>query len=205
MNEPTLPVQSLKTLFISSAFATILAIIILIIAILPAEYGIDLTGLGKAMGLTQLAPKPKSALSTALKSNPGSFVDMSLKTIETQLLEKPMAKLKQKNARPWKDIVTIIIPPMKGLEYKFYLRKGADLAFEWQTDGTKLYFDFHGEPEGDMTGYFKSFKLATDNKLSGTLTALFAGSHGWYWKNKTQTPVKIILKTKGDYQILGII
>ena len=48
-------VQSKKTLLKASAFASLLATLIFIIAILPAEFGIDPTGLGKAMGLTQLA------------------------------------------------------------------------------------------------------------------------------------------------------
>ena len=50
---PNLP--SLKSLLIASAFAVLLAIVILILAVLPAEYGIDITGYGKKMGLTTLS------------------------------------------------------------------------------------------------------------------------------------------------------
>lgn len=205
MNEFTPPVQSLKTLFISTFLATILAAIILITAILPAEYGIDPTGLGKIMGLTVLAPAKKTALSiTTANDNPSISSDISIKEIDPKLVEAQMAHLRQEIKTSWKDTVTITIPPLKGLEYKFYLEKGANLEFEWESDGEKIHFDFHGEPKGDTTGYFKSFKITTDNKSSGTLTAPFAGSHGWYWENKTQVPVKIRLKTKGNYQILGV-
>ena len=204
MNEFTPPVQSLKTLFISTLLAIILAAIILITAILPAEHGIDPTGLGKMMGLTVLAPAKKSALSVVADSKSSLSADISIKEIDPKLVEEQMAMLRQETTTLWKDTVTITIPPLKGREYKFYLEKGANLEFEWESDGEKIHFDFHGEPKGDTSGYFKSFKITTDNKSSGTLTAPFAGSHGWYWENKTQTPVKIFLKTKGNYRILGV-
>ena len=55
------------------------------------------------------------------------------------------------------DTVTIEIPVRKGLEYKLLMEKYAHLEYEWSTDGEELYFDFHGEPRGDTTGYFESF------------------------------------------------
>jgi hypothetical protein len=204
MNEFTPPVQSLKTLFISSLLATVLAVVILITAILPAEYGIDPTGLGKIMGLTVLAPAKKPVLSVTANSNPSIPSDISIKEIDPKFVEEQMPVFRQEATSLWKDTVMITIPPLQGLEYKFYLEKGANLGFEWKSDGEKIHFDFHGEPKGNSTGYFKSFKITTDNKSSGTLTAPFAGSHGWYWENKTRTPIKIFLKTKGNYRILGL-
>jgi len=66
-----------------------------------------------------------------------------------------------------------------------------------------LYFDFHGEPKGDKTGYFKSLQEDTADQQQGALITTFAGSHGWYWKNETASPISLILKNKGDYQVLG--
>ena len=171
---------------------------------MPAEYGIDVTGLGQKMGLTALAPVKKSPFTVSNETAPSEI--MTVKVVDPDRVETEMKLIRQAASEKalWNDTVTIIVPPMKGVEYKFYLDKGKKLAFEWKTDGTKLYFDFHGEPKGDTTGYFKSFKIATELESSGTLTIPFAGNHGWYWKNKTKIPVKIILKTKGDYRILGL-
>lgn len=102
---------------------------------------------------------------------------------------------------PWKDSITITIPAHSGKEYKFSLEKNAVLEYTWNTDGHKLYFDFHGEPKGDTTGYFKSFKVHTADRSSGSLTAPFAGTIGWYWKNTGPTPVTIVLHTRGSYQL----
>jgi len=104
----------------------------------------------------------------------------------------------------WKDTINITIPARGDKEYKFHLAKGATLVYTWKTNGAKLFFDFHGEPAGDTSGYFKSFKKNTDSQSEGSLTTSFDGTHGWYWKNNTPFPVTIELKTKGIYQRLDL-
>jgi len=104
----------------------------------------------------------------------------------------------------WKDSISVIIPARSDKEYKLQLAQGATLEYRWQTNGPTLFFDFHGEPTGDTSGFFKSFKKSTDSQSSGVLTTSFAGTHGWYWKNNTASPVTITLKTRGTYQRLDI-
>jgi len=181
VNNPDTPVQSLKTLLISSITAVILAFIILVCFVGPAEFGIDPTGLGSKMGLTVLAKSPSTDSKTTINCPAG------------------------KQAQDWSDIVIITIPANSGLEYKFYIKKENKLVYTWKTNGEKLYFDFHGEPAGDTTGYFKSFNETTDYQSTGSLIAPFTGAHGWYWENKTSTPIKVMLKTKGQYEIKGLI
>ena len=60
MNEIEHPIQSTKTLLKASFGALVLAIVILVLAVLPAEYGIDPTGVGKSLGLTALAPSEEA-------------------------------------------------------------------------------------------------------------------------------------------------
>ena len=98
------------------------------------------------------------------------------------------------------DLINITIPARGDKEFKFHLAQGAALEYAWQTNGAVLFFDFHGEPAGDTTGYFKSFKKSTNSQSNGSLTASFTGTHGWYWKNNTASPIDIVLKAKGDYQ-----
>jgi len=104
----------------------------------------------------------------------------------------------------WKDSINIVIPARGDKEYKFSLAKGATLEYTWKTDGANLFYDFHGEPAGDTSGYFKSFKKSTENQTSGSLTSIFKGTHGWYWKNNSSSDVTITLKSKGDYQRLDL-
>jgi hypothetical protein len=104
----------------------------------------------------------------------------------------------------WKDSITITIPARGDKEYKLHLAEGAMLEYAWETSGTALFFDFHGEPAGDTTGYFKSFKKGNNRRSNGSLTTLFEGTHGWYWKNNTALPVTIALEVKGEYKRLDL-
>ena len=97
------------------------------------------------------------------------------------------------------ETITVIVPAGRGVEYKFIMAQYQKLEYEWRTDSEALYFDLHGEPQGDTTGYFESYAIATLRKMKGSFTAPFTGSHGWYWKNTSDTPVKVILTVKGDY------
>ena len=184
----TIPHPSAKSLIWSCISSILLAIIILVIAVLPAEYNIDPTGLGKTLGLTVLSQTDNDSRKASVISCP-----------ETAGLTPENASTLE-----WKDTVVITVPANKGLEYKFYIAKDEKFEFIWNTDGEALYFDFHGEPEGNKTGYFKSFKESTQSQSSGTLSVPFTGSHGWYWQNKTNKPVTIILKTRGNYKALGL-
>jgi len=103
------------------------------------------------------------------------------------------------------DTVVIFIPAGGNLEYKFELEEGEALQYSWETDGSDLYFDFHGDMKFGKPGEFQSFEKTTGNESSGTLVAPFAGAIGWYWKNDSAKPVEVLLKTSGDYDIIGII
>lgn len=187
------PVQSLKSLLIASVFATLLAALILITTVLPAEYGMDPTGFGRLTGLTALSAQ------TTAGSQP-----QAIACAQTNDIGKSAQTDQQSPVTQWQDTVKILVPAGKGLEYKFHLQKGATLEYAWTTDGAGLYFDFHGEPQGDNTGYFKSYQETTDSQANGALVAPFEGSHGWYWENKSGSPVTVMLNTKGAYRILGL-
>ncbi len=179
----TITQTSTQSLIWSCIISVFLAIIILLVCVFPAEYNIDPTGLGEKMGLTALA----------------------IKTDKLTVISCP-EKIDSDNQKfKWQDAVSITVPAKKGLEYKFSIKKGEVFEFSWNTGGEKIYFDFHGEPEGNTNGYFKSYKIDTQNQSSGSLQIPFTGSHGWYWENKSNQPVTIILKTRGNYKKIGLI
>ena len=182
MNTTNIPVQSVATLIKASIVAVIIATVALVLVILPAEYNIDPTGVGKALQLTSIA---QAAETTGVE--------------ELAVVEEVTQA--EQSVPERSDTVAIEIPANKGLEYKLLMEKHAHVEYEWTTDGEALFFDFHGEPRGDTTGYFESFAITTSNNMKGSLTTPFAGSHGWYWKNTTDTPVIVTLSIKGSYVI----
>ena len=121
------------------------------------------------------------------------------KKIETKK-EAPFLQPLSNTNLSWQDTIKITVPANKGIEYKFDVKKDATFSYTWKTvNDEQLFFDFHGEPKGNTTGYFKSYKETTDNMSSGTLIAPFEGTHGWYWSNQTAQPITIILKAVGSY------
>jgi hypothetical protein len=151
-------------------FSIIFAAMILLTIILPAEYNIDPTGIGKQLGLTVF-----SEVKTESINNEPTDIGLTSQTIE------------------------VIVPAGRGVEYKFIMAQFKKLEYEWTSNNAPLYFDLHGEPKGDTTGYFESYTIATSNEMKGSFTTPFAGSHGWYWKNTTETPITIKLIIKGEY------
>lgn len=168
---------STKTLIKASVAAAVVAVIALVTLILPAEYNIDPTGMGKQLGLNSIAQ--------AANAEPAAVQALAKGSAEFQTIE-------------------IIVPAGRGVEYKFAMPQYAKMTFEWLTDGEPLYYDLHGEPEGDTTGYFESYTIATNSEVKGSFTAPFAGSHGWYWKNKSDKPVAVQLMVKGQYDVIGL-
>ncbi len=172
------PLLSTGNLIKSSVLAGIFALLILITTILPAEYGIDPTGIGLSLGLTKLA-NPTHAEPTQPATTE--------QTDETQ-----------------KHMIDIIVPAGMGLEYKLHIVKGEKVKYSWQTTGGELYFDLHGEPEGDTTGYFESYAESTVDTIKGLFITPFEGSHGWYWENKGNTDVIVSLMVEGRFEIIGL-
>lgn len=177
MSEEKLSIQSTRTLVKALLVAVVLATVIFVSFVLPAEYNVDPTGIGKSLGLTVLATSQEPALGIPdLSDDPGYREDQTM----------------------------VAIPANSGLEYKFSLPQYGKLIYEWSSGDTVLVFDLHGEPQGDTTGYFESFAAANSNAMKGSITVPFAGSHGWYWRNGSDEVVYVHLKTEGNYEIIGL-
>jgi hypothetical protein len=151
------------------------AVIIFVVAILPAEFGIDPLRTGKSLGFSSL------------------YQEDGVKT-NTLILQ---------NQKYLTDDTEITIEPGKGIEYKYRLAKGAPMLFSWVST-EYVVFDFHGEPTGGKPGEFESHETGVGAEQHGTLTTPFTGTHGWYWENQSEQPVIVNLNTAGYYEIVGI-
>ncbi|WP_198590419.1 hypothetical protein [Shewanella sp. 10N.286.52.B9] len=199
-----IPVHSTATLIKASIAAGVIAAIVLLTAILPAEYNIDPTGIGKALGLTKIAQAAE--IGTVENTESVEGID-DIESAALVIVTAPLvADIKQarKTAAVRSDSVNVVIPAGKGLEYKLLLNQFTHLTYQWHTlDEAPLFFDFHGEPQGDTTGYYESYNISTADKVTGSLTTPFAGAHGWYWKNTSDAAITVVLNTTGAYNIKG--
>lgn len=172
---------SRRRILMATAIALFVAHTVLVVAVLPAEYGIDPLGTGKALGLTALAETPEergAAPSTLEAVRPGVNTPQTL----------PLAQ----------DAFTVELRPFEGVEYKYRVEKGGSLVYTW-TASSDVGFDFHGEPDGAPATYSESYGKGTGRTAAGVFIAPTAGVHGWFWENATAGRVTITLTTSGFY------
>lgn len=110
--------------------------------------------------------------------------------------------LTQKATEPRNDETTLTISPGQGVEYKLHMSLGQALDYAWKAD-QPLYFDFHGEKDGDAASAFTTHKKGTQANDSGNFTSPFTGKQGWYFENRNGAPVSVTLKMSGYYVVLG--
>lgn len=186
------PLPSLTQLFKALGIALLVAAVILITVVLPAEYGIDPTGIGKALGLTELNAANTEETETA--ALPATAV------IETADAVQSFATVTKSESPFQSKQMTILLEPGKGMELKALMREDEQFVFNWQTDGGQLYVDMHGERPNAGDEFTSYWEEKQADSAYGGFTAPFDGSHGWYWRNRTKAPVTINLEISGFYE-----
>lgn len=175
-----------KSLVKASLVALAIAGALLVTAILPAEYGIDPTGVGRTLGLTALH---------SVDADPVAGVPVEASAARSPLFKSDI---------PYRsDTVEVPLAPHQGAEIKAVMAKGQSFIFHWEADGGPVYFDMHGDPPNARENEFTSYWVGESQaNASGNFEAPFEGVHGWYWENRGDTPVTIRLRTSGFYESL---
>lgn len=181
----------------STAIAAAVAAGLLVTVVLPAEYAIDPTGVGRLLGLTQMG-EVKVALAAEAEAEaaaPGIAPPVAVATAASPPASSAAAAAPAAPAAKVEE-VTITLAPHQAAEFKAEMRKGATVDFRWSTDGPKLNFDTHGDGQGiKYHGYAKGSEAVSE----GQLTAAFDGAHGWFWRNRAGKPVTLTLRVSGEF------
>jgi len=191
---------STKQLITSTFIAAIAAGIILVTSILPAEYGIDPTGVGRALGLVEMA-EIKSSLAKEQQAELQQSVVISNSTTEDKEIAESLAIAQPPITKPFNvqaDTKVFVLKPGQATEIKLAMKKGQKVEFQWLTKGGNLNFDTHGDSKD--TSYHSYNKGRNVGSDKGVLEAAFDGSHGWFWRNRSKNNVEVTLTTQGQYQ-----
>ena len=178
---------SKKGLLVRLAASLAAAAILLVCLVLPAEFHIDPTGLGKVTGLMALSQPvtPDKPASATLASQPPSASGV----------------LARSYAVPFRsDEIKIPLKADQELEYKVKMQPGGTLVYSWAVNKGMVYYDFHGEKPEDPE-HAQSYAMDTTTHANGSLIAPFAGIHGWFFQNEEGGPVMITLKMSGYYEL----
>ncbi|QGG89407.1 transmembrane anchor protein [Agrobacterium sp. MA01] len=193
----------------STVISVIAAGVLLVTVVMPSEYAIDPTGLGSAMGLTEMG-EIKSQLAEEAELDRQKDQNAGESLIAPQAAPAPPegSSLLDRIIREFgisaayaqdamrQDEVSITLQPGEGAEVKLVMLKGAKANYAWTANGSKVNFDTHGDGGGESISYEKGRGAA---EHAGVLEAAFDGNHGWFWRNRTGDPVTVTLKTDGAY------
>jgi len=182
--------------------AVAVAIVVLVIGVLPAEYGIDPTGVGRMLGLTELNAPPSRTIEVrdVLGGNE------RVREVEIPDFNEPVPlpnpAVHQSEDRPIQTrTVTLTLKANQETEIKTVLRTNKVIVYTWHAEGGPVYCDLHGHDPAAGSEFFVRYREdqegATD--VTGSLVAPFDGEHGWYWLNISEVPVTITLTVTGFF------
>lgn len=201
----THPHPTLPQLTKATALALIVAGAILLTAVLPAEYGIDPTGIGKMLGLTTLSVSsaPASEVAASIPAPATSTATLpSSTTVAAPAAQASPATVTKSDVPFRSDEMSLTLQPDEGSEIKAAMRKGEQFVFVWIADGGKVNFDMHGEKPNAGENFTSYWKDKQQTSAQGIFVAPFDGTHGWYWRNRGDKPVTVKVKVSGFYEKL---
>lgn len=212
MSEINHPILETKKIIKATIAALIIGIILLVTAVLPAEYGIDPTGTGKMLGFSKLhqsAEKTDITNSVQIVEQPSHRILKLENGGSAPEVERPSEVNNpppEKQLQEREDSIQISIPAGGDIEYKINMLKYGRVKYEWLTNKGTVFFDFHGEvkqasPSDNV--YYESYTVAYSNNMIGSFLSPFEGKHGWYFKNKSDTNVMISIRLIGQYALIN--
>jgi len=191
----------------STLIAVATAAVLLVTVILPAEYAVDPTGIGRVLGLTKMGEikqqLAQEAERDALTAPVDAIADPAIEptveaapaVVETTLPASPLAALPAEDI--WRDEIVLTLKPGAAAEIKLVMKKGETASYMWIVDQGHLNSDLHGDGvNGRSISYRKGRAESTD---AGELTSAFDGAHGWFWRNRSDVSVALTLQVKGEY------
>ena len=184
-SEKDLPTSS--QLLKSTMVAVCVGCALLILFVLPAEYGADPTGVGELFGLKKMGEIKTRLKQDFLKENDGAKDEL--------MVESETGKENQ-------DVMEFVIAPDEAIEIKLKMKKGSIAKYKWTTKNGGLNYNLHGDGhKGSQRSisYKKGIMTSSDN---GEFKSEFDGYHGWFWRNRNNDSVTITLETIGDYILI---
>jgi len=179
--------EARQRLAVAGGAALLAAGLVLVMFVLPAEFAVDPLGTGARTGLLALGTTGQQVEALNAATSEGGASQATIVVPQERAFQQ--------------ETVEFTAAPGEGLEYKYRLDKGESLLYSWKTTGPVNY-EFHAEPDGAPRGYAQTYeKVENKTEASGTLTAPFAGIHGWYWENRGSTPITVTLTAAGYYNM----
>ena len=178
----------------STVIAAIGAAVILIAVVLPAEYGIDPTGAGRILGLTEMGEIKQELADEAEQDQMTHDEPEQSSSLLNEVFGLFVGTAHAQEA--WTDTITFTLAPDAYTEIKLVMDEGAVAEYAWVAEGGRINFDLHAHGNGQSVDYDRG---RGETSGEGSIDAPFAGEHGWFWRNRDSSAVTITLQLRGNY------
>lgn len=211
MSAPISPFESqppsIRRLLLGIGAAVVAAVVVLVVAILPAEYGIDPTRIGRMLGLNAIHGPTRTLQIQDVVGGNENYRTVAIPEAgqPTPLPNPAVSQIKMVDAQTRTMKVTLLEDQQT--EIKAILGQSQVILYSWQADG-EVYTDFHGHEPDSGDAFVRYEEQQSGQSGRGSLVAPFAGEHGWFWLNIAGKPVTITLTASGyfdDIKDYGII
>jgi hypothetical protein len=195
-----------RQLLRSTAIAIAAAAVLLVTVVLPSEYGVDPTGVGRVLGLTEMGEIKQQLAAEASAEEEASLVtaevsaDAATAEIALPAATAPEAAASETATGEWRDTVTLTLAPGEAAEVKLSMKKDEVATYEWSVSQGHVNSDLHADGAGGLSTSYR--KGRAESRDAGDLKAAFDGSHGWFWRNRSDVPVELTLQTNGAYSAI---
>lgn len=194
---------STKKLVKSTSIAAVSAALVLVTVVMPAEYNIDPTGIGKVLGLTTMGEIKQSLAEEAENNVEMSAIETTVNnSVDPHIQSSTPIGDADKMPMPaiQKKSMTIELKPGQATEIKLAMPQSASVNFTWTASGGGLNYDTHGDPVSAPKGFYHGYgKGRNETQQQGILKAAFDGKHGWFWRNRTENSVSVTLEVEGQF------
>jgi hypothetical protein len=182
----------------ATAISAAVAGALLVTVVLPAEYAIDPTGIGGALGFAEMGEiKAQLAQEAAADRAATLAADAVAPAATAAVAVAPEPEVGGAGADARSDVTELTLTPGQSAEIKATMAGGTTLTYDCSVSGGAVNYDTHADAPGiDYHGYDKGQNSAGEK---GRLLAPFDGKHGWFWRNRGDGPVTITLRTQGAY------
>ncbi|MBC55664.1 MAG: transmembrane anchor protein [Confluentimicrobium sp.] len=180
----------------STIIAAVSAVVILVTVVLPAEYGIDPTGVGRTIGLAEMG-EIKTQLAEEAEAD--RLLDAAAdeqSSLLSDFLGLFVSAAHAQEAEAWRDAVTFTLAPGDSAEWKLVMTEGQTAEYRMLVEGGRVNFDLHGHGSGQSVTYERGRGSSGDE---GEIIADFDGEHGWFWRNRDSSPVTVTVQVRGEY------
>ena len=186
-------------LFKSTIVAAVSAIVILVAVVLPAEYGIDPTGAGRAIGLTEMGEIKSQLAEEAEQDRQMLDAQDDQSSLIDSILGLFVGAAHAQTVEVWRDEISFTLAPGESAEWKLVMTTGQTAEYRMTVEGGRVNFDLHGHGSGQSVTYERGRGSIGSE---GAILASFDGEHGWFWRNRDKQDVTVTVLLKGEYSAL---